>query len=864
MALSYKWPEVYPTITDLSQIVTANSETVCAYVGEAEYGPINKPVNVSGLKGFVDTFGNLNPRYGLSGYSIAVAQDTINSHYFVRVVDEDTAKYGSTAIPCEGKTIAQPVTDGYDVGGESGIQPIIEAEGDVASAVFSALSDTDRANTAMIVLASDPNNRDIKVTVADSTVIEAKAEYVASISYDYSNKAEANIGESSIVPGSSVSTQDVVYDSETAENNEFAAVLARLAAAFAPYNISVTTTIDATTSLPRVAMTIDSAADPDLLTFTLTGSETLMNALGLTAGTYDVENPCIGAPIDLEAEDSPWPVAEDANYGHLSTSSTKRSYTTTFADAVAELNTTFSPLGLAFSIDSSDNTVLITADASTIYELSDEAEGATLDYFGLVPGTYQGTLAGHAIEKTWPIQQDIGKVKVAAYPLLVTYNTTSALDNELDEIHCLHEGDKVVISHCSDALYNGTQVVKSVTDHSFTVEYNKILTTQVSGARWVKYPEITETTFNINVFETTGKLTVLKEQWENLTLYAHKDNNQNSTFVEDVINGNSKYITVYANPELDFTETQVSYVEKQAIIGGTSGKIGVEISQLNKGWEYYRDRSRTTVTLLMGSGYTSLAYQSKMLEIAEARRDCFCLFDTPKDKVSAENIIDWRKNDQGFTSYRGALSTPWVKTYDSIQGKSGFLMAPSAFLAKIIGTSEPWVAPAGLNRGMITSSVTSPVGLTAYFDETEGGNLYSNQLNCIIKNPGAGYVNWGQKTLQQKSSALDRINVARTVIFIETTLRDAARYQLFENNTAFLRTQITLQFSQFLDRVLAAGGLQKYQVICDDSNNTPYVIANNQLVIDIYLWPTYTAEYIILNTTVMGPDAQVSVSTSNS
>jgi phage tail sheath protein FI len=266
----------------------------------------------------------------------------------------------------------------------------------------------------------------------------------------------------------------------------------------------------------------------------------------------------------------------------------------------------------------------------------------------------------------------------------------------------------------------------------------------------------------------------------------------------------------------------------------------------------------------MGSGYTSLAYQSKMLEIAEARRDCFCLFDTPKDKVSAENIIDWRKNDQGFTSYRGALSTPWVKTYDSIQGKSGFLMAPSAFLAKIIGTSEPWVAPAGLNRGMITSSVTSPVGLTAYFDETEGGNLYSNQLNCIIKNPGAGYVNWGQKTLQQKSSALDRINVARTVIFIETTLRDAARYQLFENNTAFLRTQITLQFSQFLDRVLAAGGLQKYQVICDDSNNTPYVIANNQLVIDIYLWPTYTAEYIILNTTVMGPDAQVSVSTSNS
>ena len=110
---------------------------------------------------------------------------------------------------------------------------------------------------------------------------------------------------------------------------------------------------------------------------------------------------------------------------------------------------------------------------------------------------------------------------------------------------------------------------------------------------------------------------------------------------------------------------------------------------------------------------------------------------------------------------------------------------------------------------------------------------------------------------------MDRINVARTVMYIETTLRDAARYHLFENNTAYERMQITLQFNNFLDEILNAGGLSKYTVVCDTSNNTPQVIQNNQLVIDIYLWPVYCAEVIKLNTIVMGADAQVSVTSSN-
>ena len=134
-------------------------------------------------------------------------------------------------------------------------------------------------------------------------------------------------------------------------------------------------------------------------------------------------------------------------------------------------------------------------------------------------------------------------------------------------------------------------------------------------------------------------------------------------------------------------------------------------------------------------------------------------------------------------------------------------------------------------------------------------------MNCLIRDAAVGYVNWGQRTLQKKPSALDRINVARTVIYIETVLRDAARWHLFENNTAYERMQITLQFTSFLNTILSAEGIQRFQVICDESNNIPAVIANNQLVVDIYLWPSYTAEVIILNTNVMGADTSVNIST---
>ena len=713
---NHNFPNVYPEIKDLSQVVTANAITSCAYVGESEFGPINTPILVTNLKNYTDRFGALNPKYGYMGYSLAVAADTINSHYVVRVVDEDTAKYAAKFVALKGKS-----AKAYDYGYR--VNEVKAAQED--STAFFRNDTTVDTDDAFVIVANNPNNKVLKVSVADSTINTNK-----------------NI--------------------LTLKQNK--------------------TTADVTLTLPQ-----ENLFEKD-------------NKVVVTAN---------------EAE---------------------------FYGTVAEVTPTYN-----FSAS--------VINGSTGYHVGDEF-----------------TITGITTEANTAFTGKVVSVSSTGEVQVVALNVTN--DTKVQE------GKIYTTENTTDANATGLTIALNVQKFNNVVKvtFDKALTEDQVNNTWdevrlLKLPEDDETTFSISVYEVNGKVTTRVEYFQYLTLYNAKDVNGNSTFVEDVINSQSQYIQVFANVRSDDNPTFPEYpipatITMEEMKGGTSGmsvtKAPNGSQYLVKGWDNFNDRTATTVTLLMNSGYayeSNLSYQSKMIEVAEKRRDCFALLDIPQTTASSsERVLDWRKNVSGFNTYRASLTTPWVKTYDSVQGKSGFLMAPSAYVAKVMGTSRPWIAPAGPNRGVINSSIVSPINLTEAYDNTIGGTLYDAQLNCIVRNPGAGWAIWGQKTLQQKPSALDRINVARTVIYIETTLRDAARYHLFENNTAYERMQVTLQFNQFLDTILADGGIQRYQVVCDDSNNTPYIIANNTMVIDIYLWPTYTTEYIELNTIVMGPDANITVS----
>ena len=711
---NYKWPNVYPSIKDASGTLATNSVTTCAYVGEAEFGPINKPTFLSSLKDYTNKFGILNSaKYGYAGYSLAVASESIDSHYFVRVVkagdpedhEADDAMYASIKVPAKGN-IAQAGQGWY-------VEEIAAVEKtEDASGLF-----TGDTTNAMIVVANNPNNLKFKVQITNTTINENKAYPFSSIDY--------------------VQIVSEVEDVTATKNGDnYTSVILK---------------------------------DPQYSLFEVKAGETVVDPSKYTLNTV--------TGIITFIEDTPSAETTVTIQGKSAT------YVATMTDA---------PQQVLDEVEVGDDIELTRVNANAgIYTIT-EIAGTTLKF---------NYTASSAAEADTPVRVTTGKVS--------------------------------------------------------------------------KYPEPDERTFQIDVKQTIGRTEPVVESFQYCTLYPAKDNFGNSTYVEDVINGSSDYIKVYVNPalrtaaeandtviEIDFNATNLF-----ELVGGQSGGRP-SLKDLVAGWDLFEDRNQYSVSLLLNSGYsnkTETSYQNKMLEIAKTRRDCFCLFDIPMSEVEAEDAMDWRKNIFGANSYYGALSSPWVRTYDSVQGRAGFVMCPSAFVAKLIGQAgDPWNAPAGPNRGIIGSSTVSPTGLTQTYDSVVGGQLYAdNQINCLIRDVSAGYVNWGQRTLQQKPSALDRINVARTVIYIETILRDAARWHLFENNTAYERMQIVLQFSQFLDSVLSADGITSYKVICDESNNTPLVIQNNQLVIDVILQPVYTAESIILNTTVTSTDASVTVTTSS-
>lgn len=389
--------------------------------------------------------------------------------------------------------------------------------------------------------------------------------------------------------------------------------------------------------------------------------------------------------------------------------------------------------------------------------------------------------------------------------------------------------------------------------------------------RWVKAPANDERKFDVFVYRVEDGDYLLLESFNDCTMYSNVDGYGVQTQITSKINGKSENISVVVNEEL-MVDGKCPFPKMTSVttgkLTGGSTEEAVDLSTVASGWELFRERDQVTVNLLMECAYSSeniSVVKQKMLEIANARRDCFCVFDTPIDCVKSganQDVENYRKNTLGIDSYRAALYTPWVKVYDSFTGVNEVPLPPSGFACGVIARTDQnrgvWIAPAGMNNGVVACAALTPVGLTYEYATEEQGSVYSSGVNYIRKTNGM-YLIWGQKTLQFKPSALDRINVTRMVIYIETSLREAAKWHLFEQNTAYRRAQITMQFEAWLAPIKAAGGLYDFKVVCDETNNTPEVRMNNQMYIDIYIQPEYAAEFIKLNTVVQRADATIGI-----
>ena len=227
----------------------------------------------------------------------------------------------------------------------------------------------------------------------------------------------------------------------------------------------------------------------------------------------------------------------------------------------------------------------------------------------------------------------------------------------------------------------------------------------------------------------------------------------------------------------------------------------------------------------------------------EDRADAFFIMDGSTYSANIQTAInDVTAVDSNYV----ATYYPWVKILDSDKGKPTWV-PPSVVLPGVYAQNDAigqeWFAPAGLNRGGLTEVLEAKTRLT----NLERDDLYENRINPIASFPGQGVVVFGQKTLQGKPSALDRINVRRLLINLRKFIASTSRFLVFEQNNDALRNRFLNIVNPYLDQVQSNSGLTAFRVVMDDSNNTPDVVDRNQLVGQIFIQPTRTAEFIVLD-----------------
>ena len=238
---------------------------------------------------------------------------------------------------------------------------------------------------------------------------------------------------------------------------------------------------------------------------------------------------------------------------------------------------------------------------------------------------------------------------------------------------------------------------------------------------------------------------------------------------------------------------------------------------------------------------------TKLVTLAQGRTDCIAVIDIVAYNAQINTVTtEATKYDSSYA----ATYWPWLQTVDAGTGQTVWAPASTyipAVYAFTDASSDPWFAPAGLIRGALGSVVRAERKLTSGNRDT----LYEANVNPIATFPGSGVVVFGQKTLQKRASALDRVNVRRLLIALKGYISQVSDNLVFEQNTNATRNNFLANVNPYLESVQQRQGLYAFKVVMDATNNTPDVIDRNELVGQIYLQPTKTAEFIILDFNVL-------------
>jgi hypothetical protein len=349
------------------------------------------------------------------------------------------------------------------------------------------------------------------------------------------------------------------------------------------------------------------------------------------------------------------------------------------------------------------------------------------------------------------------------------------------------------------------------------------------------------------------------ESWNVSTNQSKVDDQGISMFANNKINSESKYVRISMNPAQNDDTITISTSGWQTF-GGGDNDLGTTITdeEIMAGFDLYQNPEEIDVNIFIDSAKTSNVKQY-ITSICETRFDAMAILDCPYEIVvnnsgnELQELREWRRGTGVYsadnininTSY-AAVYANWLETYDKYNATYRWIPASghaAGIYARTDNVTDPWFAPAGLNRGGLSN-----IRKLAW-NPTLGNRdiIYQNGMNPIVSFAGQGKVIWGQKTLLDKSSAFNRINVRRLFMILEKAISTATKYFLFEPNDDLTRLLLVNMIDPFLRDVKARRGVYDFLVICDETNNTPERVDRNELWCDIYIKPTRAAEFIVLN-----------------
>jgi len=334
-----------------------------------------------------------------------------------------------------------------------------------------------------------------------------------------------------------------------------------------------------------------------------------------------------------------------------------------------------------------------------------------------------------------------------------------------------------------------------------------------------------------------------------------KDDSGNSTYYKNVLASQSKYIQWMDHPTTGTNwggNSSVAFANLTANVT-TSLSLGADgtISTANvvTAYDSFDNADSVDISLVI-SGPAGQTLADSLISMAESRKDCLVFLSPEKADVvnnagdeSADTVT--YRDTLTSTSY-AVLDGNWKYQYDKYNDVYRWVPLNgdvAGLCARTDQERDPWFSPGGLNRGIIKNIIKLAYNPT----KTDRDTLYVKGINPVVTFQGEGTVLFGDKTLQSKPSAFDRINVRRLFIVLEKAIARAARFSLFEFNDQFTRAQFVSLVEPFLRDVQGRRGITDFRVVCDETNNTGEVIDRNEFIGDIYIKPARSINFIQLN-----------------